>query len=89
MSRDTLYQQVRGHLAYLKLGAAAEALPAQLDTALKTRPPTPSSSNGCWRSKSPRSRPAATPACCASPTSQHRGGWRTSTTPPSPPSTRH
>lgn len=37
MSRDTLYQQVRGHLAYLKLGAAAEALPAQLDTAIKTK----------------------------------------------------
>ena len=33
MSRDTLYQQVRGHLAYLKLNAAAEALPAELDTA--------------------------------------------------------
>lgn len=37
MSRDTLYQQVRGHLAYLKLAAAAEALPAQLDTAIKTK----------------------------------------------------
>ncbi|MGH9271784.1 MAG: IS21-like element helper ATPase IstB [Ilumatobacteraceae bacterium] len=37
MSRDTLYQQVRSHLAYLKLAAAAEALPAQLDTALKTK----------------------------------------------------
>ena len=37
MSRDTLYQQVRGHLAYLKLTAAAEALPAQLDTAIKTK----------------------------------------------------
>jgi DNA replication protein DnaC len=37
VSRDTLYQQVRSHLAYLKLGAAAEALPAQLDQALKTK----------------------------------------------------
>jgi DNA replication protein DnaC len=37
VSRDTLYQQVRGHLAYLKLGAAAEALPAQLDMAIKTK----------------------------------------------------
>ena len=27
MSRDTLYQQLWGHLAYLKLTAAAEALP--------------------------------------------------------------
>ncbi|MBA2626286.1 MAG: ATP-binding protein, partial [Acidimicrobiia bacterium] len=37
MSRDTIYQQVRGHLAYLKLGAAAEALPGQLDQALKQK----------------------------------------------------
>lgn len=29
MSRtNSIYQQLRGHLAYLKLGAAAEALPA-------------------------------------------------------------
>ena len=33
MSRDTIYQQLRGHLAYLKLAAAAEALPAHLDQA--------------------------------------------------------
>jgi DNA replication protein DnaC len=37
MSRDTLYQQVRTHLAYLKLAAAAEALPGQLDTAMKQK----------------------------------------------------
>ena len=30
---DSLYQQLRGHLAYLKLTAAAEALPAALDQA--------------------------------------------------------
>lgn len=30
MSRDNLYQQLRGHLAYLKLTAAAEALPGEL-----------------------------------------------------------
>ncbi len=32
---DSLYQQVRGHLAYLNLGAAAEALPGELDAAMK------------------------------------------------------
>ncbi|MCY3619793.1 MAG: IS21-like element helper ATPase IstB [Acidimicrobiaceae bacterium] len=32
---DSLYQQLRSHLAYLKLGAAAEALPAALDRAHK------------------------------------------------------
>jgi DNA replication protein DnaC len=37
MSRDTLYQQLRSHLAYLKLTAAAEALPGELDTAMKTK----------------------------------------------------
>jgi DNA replication protein DnaC len=37
MSQDTLYQQVRSDLAYLKLTAAAEALPAELDTAMKTK----------------------------------------------------
>ena len=37
MSRDTLYQNVRSHLAYLKLTAAAEALPGELDTAMKQK----------------------------------------------------
>jgi hypothetical protein len=37
MSRDTLYQQVRSHLAYLKLSAAAEALPGELDAAIKDK----------------------------------------------------
>jgi DNA replication protein DnaC len=37
MSRDSLYQQLRGHLAYLKLTAAAEALPAELDAAMKSK----------------------------------------------------
>ena len=31
MSRDSLYQQLRGHLAYLKLAATAEALPGHLE----------------------------------------------------------
>lgn len=33
MSDASTYQQLRGHLAYLRLGAAAEALPAELDHA--------------------------------------------------------
>ena len=36
MSKDSLYQQLRAHLAYLKLSAAAEALPARLDAARDT-----------------------------------------------------
>ena len=37
MSRDTIYQQLRGHLAYLKLAAAAEALPAHLEAARQSQ----------------------------------------------------
>ena len=33
--KDSLYQQLRSHLAYLKLTAAAEALPAALDNATR------------------------------------------------------
>ncbi len=33
MSRDSIYQQLRAHLAYLKLPAAAEALPTRLEAA--------------------------------------------------------
>jgi DNA replication protein DnaC len=37
MSRDSLYQQLRAHLAYLNLAAAAEALPGALDQATKAK----------------------------------------------------
>ena len=33
MSEDSIYQQLRSHLAYLRLAAAAEALPGELDHA--------------------------------------------------------
>ena len=33
MSEASIYQQLRGHLAYLRLTAAAEALPGELDHA--------------------------------------------------------
>jgi DNA replication protein DnaC len=33
MSEDSIYQSLRGHLAYLRMAAAAEALPAELDYA--------------------------------------------------------
>ena len=39
MNPNTVYQQLRGHLAYLKLADAAEALPGALDAATKTRQP--------------------------------------------------
>ena len=37
MSADSLYQQLRGQLAYLRLAAAAEALPSELDHAVKNK----------------------------------------------------
>ena len=37
MSKDSIYQQLRSHLAYLKLQAAAEALPTQLEEARDTK----------------------------------------------------
>ena len=33
MNKDSIYEQLRGHLSYLKLGAVAEALPAELEAA--------------------------------------------------------
>ena len=33
MSESSTYQEIRAHLAYLRLGAAAEALPGELDHA--------------------------------------------------------
>ncbi|MCA1698219.1 MAG: ATP-binding protein, partial [Actinobacteria bacterium] len=38
MSTDTLYQQLRGHLHYLKLAAIAEQLAPALETAERERP---------------------------------------------------
>ena len=37
MSRDSVYQQLRSHLAYLKLAAAAEALPGRLEAARQSQ----------------------------------------------------
>ncbi len=37
MSESSTYQQIRSHLAYLRLGAAAEALPGELDHARKEK----------------------------------------------------
>jgi DNA replication protein DnaC len=38
MGADTIYQQLRGHLAYLKLGATADALAPALDVAEREKP---------------------------------------------------
>jgi hypothetical protein len=38
MNRNATYQQLRSHLAYLKLAAAAEHLPAALEAAERDKP---------------------------------------------------
>ena len=37
MSEDSDYQQLRAHLAFLRMAAAAEALPGELDHAMKDK----------------------------------------------------
>jgi len=37
MSENSTYQKLRSHLAYLRLAAAAEALPGELDHAAKAK----------------------------------------------------
>ena len=52
MSEPSVYQELRAHLAYLRLGAAAEALPGELDHARgATTSVTPSSLPASSRSR--------------------------------------
>ncbi len=52
MSAGSDYQRLRAHLAFLRMGAAAEALPGLLDEAMKAKLTSRSSSNGSCRSRS-------------------------------------
>ena len=51
MSESSTYQQIRSHLAYLRLSAAAEALPGELDHARQEGLGTATSWLACSRSK--------------------------------------
>ena len=62
MSAASDYQRLRAHLAFLRMGAAAEALPGLLDEAAKTGSPTRRSSNGSSPSRSTPLTSAAGPA---------------------------
>ena len=63
MTETSEYQKLRAHLAFLRMAAAAEALPAELDHATKAKlSPLRRSSNGSWPSRSPPSTSAARPA---------------------------
>ena len=82
------YQQLRGHLAALKLHTAAEALPTVLDQASAeelSRDRRPRAA--ARRSRSTPPKPAASPAGSGSPACPPRPPWTTSTTTPNPAST--
>ena len=51
MTESSIYQEIRAHLAYLRLGAAAEALPGELDHRGSTSSATPSSCTASSKSK--------------------------------------
>jgi hypothetical protein len=51
MKQTSVYQQLRSHLAYLRLGAVAEQLAPALQDAERDKPPYTRSSNGCSRSR--------------------------------------
>ncbi len=89
MSRASIYQQLRAHLTYLKLTAAAEALPAALDRAKRQDRTTPSSSTTSSLSRLTRPKHAVSPDGSVSPTSRPHGNSTTSTSPPNPQSTKH
>ena len=93
MSDNSTYQKLRGHLAYLRLAAAAEALPAELDHAAKHK-----LGHTAFLERLLDVEVAATEAIQtaidravrasnASPHCRHRGGSTTSTSTPNPPST--
>ena len=87
VNKHATYQQLRGHLAYLKLTAAAEQLPAALEQAEKAKPGYTQFLTTCSPSRSRRPRNAASQGGCASPASPPPRRWRNSTSPPSPTST--
>ena len=89
MSTDSVYQQLRAHLAYLKLGAAAEALPTQHETARTDKAGHTEFLERCWQSKSTHPNSAVGTPGCGSPTSPPPGPSTTSTSEPNPRSMRH
>ena len=88
MNASSDYQKLRAHLAFLRMTAAAEALPALLEHAAKAKLTQPRSSNGCSPSRPAPSMSGAAPAWSGSRRCRPRSPSPTSTSPPSPRSTR-
>ena len=86
-AQASLYQQLRGHLAGLKLHDAAEALPAVLDAAAAENLTLTAALERLLAIEVTATRPAAWPDGSASRPCPPPPPWRTSTTTPPPPST--
>src|SRR5262245_56788098 len=84
---ESRYQKLRSHLHYLRLEAAAEALPGELERARQEKRSHTASSSGCSRSRSKPPRHEGWPGGFASPACPPPEPWPTSTSTPNPPST--
>jgi hypothetical protein len=80
MSEHSKYQELRAHLAFLRMTAAAEALPAELDHAIQAKL---SHQDFLERLLAREVTAVDEPACPASPRCPPRSPWPTSTSPPS------
>ena len=89
MNRDSLYQQLRSHLAYLNLAAAAEALPGALDHATKTKQNHTEFLERLLHIEVDATEARRHAGGCGSRTSPHHGASTTSTSAPGPASTKH
>ena len=74
MSEDSVYQQLRGHLATLRLAAAAEALPGVLEQAAKAKLGHTALLERLLAIEVAATRPAVTPAWSVSPRCRRPGG---------------
>ena len=83
MSEDSIYQQLRTSLAYLRLTAAAEALPGELDHAMKNKLGHSTLLARLLEVEVAAPRLGTRPVSSASAVYQHRGASRTSTSTPS------
>ena len=87
-AQASLYQQLRGHLAELKMHDAAEALPAVLDTAAAEGLTLTAALERLFAIEVSASQARRLAGGCASRPCHPRPRWRTSTTTPPPLSTR-
>ena len=88
MSESSTYQEIRSHLAYLRLGAAAEALPGELDHAREHKLGHSEFLHRLLEVEVKATEIRGVPASSASPACHRLGRSTTSTSPPSPRSIR-